>query len=133
LAGDGFKMSAFAGYYVGRDRVAEAGRRVWGPEPVARTGISFHWRIQPVILVSDDGRSANMHVRLFQPRTGKDVGAAGGFYGAYVYSGMYHDQFVLEDGVWKMWNLSLDEPYMSNVAWKVGWARAKDPATPPQG
>jgi hypothetical protein len=127
LARDGFKMSAFAGYYVGRERVAEAGRRVWGPEPVTRTGISFHWRIQPVILVSDDGRSANMHVRLFQPRTGKDVGTAGGFYGAYFYSGMYHDQFVLEDGTWKMWNLSLDEPYMSNVQWKVGWARAKDP------
>ncbi|MEO6153902.1 MAG: nuclear transport factor 2 family protein [Croceibacterium sp.] len=131
LATKGFKMSAFAGYYVGRERVAEAGRRVWGPEPVTRAGISFHWRVQPVILVSDDGRSANMRVRLFQPRTGKDVGAAGGFYGAYFYSGMYHDQFVLEDGVWKMWNLSLDEPYMSNVAWKVGWARAKDPTVVP--
>jgi hypothetical protein len=129
LAKHGFKMSAFAGYYVGRERVAEAGRRVWGPEPVTRAGISFHWRIQPVILVSDDARSANMRVRLFQPRTGKEVGGPGGFYGAYLYSGMYHDQFVLEDGAWKMWNLSLDEPYMSNVAWKVGWARAKDPAT----
>ncbi len=133
LARDGFKMSAFAGYYVGRERVAEAGRRVWGPEPATRSGISFHWRIQPVILVSEDGRSANLRTRLFQPRTGKEVGGPGGFYGAYFYSGMYHDQFVIEDGRWQMWNLSLDEPYMSNVAWKVGWARARDPVTPPQG
>jgi hypothetical protein len=133
LARDGFKMSAFAGYYVGRDRVAEAGRRVWGPAPETRSGVSFHWRVQPVILVSDDGRSANQRVRLFQPRTGKEVGGPGGFYGAYFYSGMYHDQYVLEDGTWRMWNLSLDEPYMSNIAWKTGWARAKDPATSPQG
>ena len=77
LATDGFKMSAFAGYYVGRDRVAEAGRRVWGPAPETRAGISFHWRVQPVILVSDDGRSANQRVRLFQPRTGKEVGGPG--------------------------------------------------------
>ena len=34
-------------------------------------GISFHWRIQPVIHVSHDGRSANLRTRLFQPRTGK--------------------------------------------------------------
>jgi hypothetical protein len=133
LATDGFKMSAFAGYYVGRDRVAEAGRRVWGPAPETRSGISFHWRIQPVILVSDDGRSANQRVRLFQPRTGKTVGEPRGFYGAYFYSGMYHDQYVLENGVWRMWNLSLDEPYMGTVDWKSGWQRAKDPATPPQG
>ena len=127
LATDGFKMSAFAGYYVGRDRVTEAGRRVWGPAPETRAGISFHWRVQPVILVSDDGRSANQRVRLFQPRTGKEVGAANGFYGAYFYSGMYHDQYVLEDGVWRMWNLSLDEPYMGTVDWKSGWQRAKEP------
>ncbi len=133
LARDGFKMSAFAGYYIGRDRVAEAGRRVWGPAPATRSGISFHWRVQPVILVSDDGRSANQRVRLFQPRTGKTVGEPRGFYGAYFYSGMYHDQYVLEDGAWRMWNLSLDEPYMGTVDWKSGWQRAKDPATPPQG
>lgn len=133
LATDGFKMSAFAGYYVGRDRVAEAGRRVWGPAPETRAGVSFHWRVQPVILVSDDGRSANQRVRLFQPRTGKTVGEPRGFYGAYFYSGMYHDQYVLEDGVWRMWNLSLDEPYMGTVDWKSGWQRARDPTTPPQG
>ncbi|HEY6817031.1 MAG TPA: serine hydrolase [Croceibacterium sp.] len=133
LATDGFKMSAFAGYYIGRDRVTEAGRRVWGPAPETRSGISFHWRVQPVILVSDDGRSANQRVRLFQPRTGKEVGGPGGFYGAYFYSGMYHDQYVLEDGVWRMWNLSLDEPYMATVDWKSGWQRARDPTTPRQG
>jgi hypothetical protein len=48
-------------------------------------------------------------------------------------TGMYHDQFVLEDGVWRFWNLSLDEPYVSTVDWKLGWAKAKDPVKRRQG
>lgn len=127
LAEQGFKMSAFAGYYIGRDRVTEAGRRVWGEPPTMRDGVHFHWRPQPIIMVAPDGRSANVRVRLFQPRTGKEVGERGAWYGANFMTGMYHDQFVLEDGVWRFWNLSLDEPYVSTVSWKLGWAKAKDP------
>jgi hypothetical protein len=133
LADKGFKMSAFAGYYVGRDRVTEAGMRVWGEPKPTRPGIHFHWRPQPVIMVSPDGRSANLRVRLFQPRTGKEVGSPGAWYGANFMTGMYHDQFVLERGVWRFWNLSLDEPYAGTVDWKSGWARAKDPKEPPKG
>jgi hypothetical protein len=36
LAKDGFKVSAFAGYYIGRDRVTQAGLLVWGKPPVTR-------------------------------------------------------------------------------------------------
>jgi hypothetical protein len=133
LAEKGFKMSAFAGYYVGRDRVTEAGVRVWGKPPVTRPGIHFHWRPQPVIMVAPDGRSANLRTRLFQPRTGKTVGGAGDWYAAAFTTGMYHDQFVLENGVWRFWNLSLDEPYAVTVGWKDGWARAKDPKEPARG
>jgi hypothetical protein len=42
---------------------------------------------------------------------------------------MYHDRYVLEDGGWRIWELTLDEPYITPVAWKDGvWAKAKDPA-----
>ncbi len=45
---------------------------------------------------------------------------------------MYHDRYVLEDGVWRIWELTLDEPYITPVAWKDGvWAKSKDPAQPP--
>ena len=84
--------------------------------------------MQPVVLISDDGRSAMGRFRLFQPRTGKTVGKAGDFFGASFWGGMYHDQYVLEDGIWRIWELTLDEPYINPVAWKDGvWAKSKDP------
>jgi hypothetical protein len=132
MAEKGFKMSAFAGYYIGRDRITEAGLRVWGKVPTTRNGVSYHWRIQPVLLISDDGLAVNGHIRLFQPRTGRTVGGAG-LTTANFGGGIYHDQFVLEKGVWRFWNLSLDEPYINPVGWKGGWAKAKDPPPPPPG
>jgi ketosteroid isomerase-like protein len=126
LAKDGFKVSAFAGYYIGRERVKQAGLIVWGKPPVTRAGISYHWRIQPVINVAADGRSATYHARLFQMRTSKEPAKPYAFYGAGFHSGKYHDQMVLEDGVWRFWNLSLDEPYMVSPDWKSGWSGAKD-------
>src|SRR5690606_25352564 len=132
LAADGFKETPFAGYHIGRERLIEA--RVRGPGPETQRGISYHWTTQPVVLVSDDGRSATGRFRLFQPRTGVEVGEAGAFFGASFWGGMYHNRYVLEDGVWRIWELTLDEPYITPVAWKDGvWAKAKDPAPRPQG
>ena len=125
----GNKQSPFAGYYFGRDRIAGAATAMYGKPPALRAGIAFHWRIQPVILVSHDGRSATLRTRLFQPHTGKYDKASGqpnraaGFY-----AGMYpNDQAVIEDGVWRLWSLTIDEPYFSSPDWKGGWAAAKEP------
>lgn len=129
MAADGFKQTPFQGYHIGRDRLIAA--RVRGPGPEQQAGISYHWLMQPVVLVSDDGRSATGRFRLFQPRTGKTVGEAGDFFGAQFWGGMYHDRYVLENGAWKIWELTLDEPYITPVAWKDGvWAKSKDPAQP---
>jgi hypothetical protein len=126
LAAKGYKMTPFAGYYIGRDRVIKA--RVHGEPPKTRPGIPYHWLMQPVIQVSDDGRSAKGRFRLFQPRTAKAVGKAGDFLGAALWGGVYHNRYVLEDGVWRVWELTLDEPYITPVAWTDGvWAKAKDP------
>jgi hypothetical protein len=126
LAAKGFKMTPFAGYYIGRDRVIKA--RVQGDPPKTRPGIPYHWLIQPVIQVSRDGLSAKGRFRLFQPRTAKEVGKAGAFLSASLWGGMYHNRYVLENGVWRIWELTLDEPYITPVAWTDGvWAKAKDP------
>ena len=127
MASKGFKQTPFQGYHIGRDRLIAA--RVKGKGPQKQAGISYHWLLQPMVLVSDDGRSATGRFRLFQPRTGKTVGKAGDFFAAQFWGGMYHDRYVLENGAWKIWELTLDEPFITPVAWKDGvWARTKDPA-----
>ncbi|MES2627166.1 MAG: nuclear transport factor 2 family protein [Pseudomonadota bacterium] len=129
MAEKGFKQTPFQGYHIGRERLIAA--RVKGPGPETQAGISYHWLHQPVVLVSDDGRSATGRFRLFQPRTGKTVGNTGDFFGAQFWGGMYHDRYVLENGAWKIWELTLDEPFITPVGWKDGvWAKSKDPAEP---
>lgn len=125
----GAKQVPFAGFYIGSERITRYGVEQYGQPPVTRPGISFHWRIQPVILVAADGRSANIRTRLFQPRTSKEQSKPGAFLGASMYAGMYQDQAVLEDGIWRLWNLALDEPYFTSTDWKGGWAAVK-PAPP---
>jgi len=133
----GNKQSPFAGYYLGRDRIMGAVNASWGPAPKLRGTISFHWRTQPVIHVSQDGRSTNLRTRLFQPRTGKNAaGTPSNFYMGGFHGGMYpNDQAVLEDGIWRLWSLTIDEHYFYMPNWKAGWSGAKDPPagqkTPP--
>jgi hypothetical protein len=85
--------------------------------PALRSSLFFHWRPQPVILVSQDGRSATMRARLLQPWTSADK--AGSFSSA-----MYHDQVVLEGGRWRLWSVTIDEFYWQSASWKEGWSTA---------
>lgn len=124
----GNKQSPFAGYYLGRDRILGAVNASYGPAPELRAAISFHWRTQPVIHVSQDGRSANLRTRLFQPRTSKEPASTpSNFYMGGLHGGMYpNDQAVLEDGIWRLWSLTIDEHYFASPDWKGGWASAMD-------
>jgi hypothetical protein len=129
FARKGNKQSPFAGYYLGRERIAGAASASWGPAPTMRGAISFHWRTQPVIHVSQDGRSANLRTRLFQPRTSKNPNnSRTGFYMGGLHGGMYpNDQAVLEEGVWRLWSLTIDEHYFYSPDWVRGWAGATKP------
>jgi hypothetical protein len=119
----GTKQIPFAGYYTGYDRISHALFLEYG-DPVSlsakKASIAFHWRIQPVIVVAPDGRSARLRTYLFHPNTSKQN--AGTLFGA-IYP---DDHLILEDGVWRLWNLSLDEPYFEMPNWKGGWSGARD-------
>jgi hypothetical protein len=134
FAEHGSKQSPFAGYYFGRERISKAAVTMYGSTaPETRSGIAFHWRTQPVINVSADGRSANLRTRLFHPDTGKQAAALGGRGGANIMSGMYpNDQTVLENGIWRLWSLEIDEPYFTMAGWKGGWSgvKPKPPGSP---
>ena len=121
----GTKQIPFAGYYIGYDRISHGLFLEYG-DPVSlsskKASIAFHWRIQPVINVAPDGRSARVRTYLFHPNTSRQ--GSGTLFGA-----MYpDDHLILEDGIWRLWNLSLDEPYFEMPNWKGGWSAAKDRA-----
>ncbi len=126
----GTKQVPFAGYYTGYERIAHALNLEYGDPVNTRAGVAFHWRIQPVINIAPDGRSARLRTYLFHPNTSKQRG--GTLFGA-----MYpDDHLILEDGIWRLWNLSLDEPYFEMPDWKGGWSAARDrpsvsPVKPP--
>ena len=136
FAKNGNKQSPFAGYYFGRDRIAGAATAMYGktpdPSTVMRKGLAMHWRIAPVIDVSHDGRSALIRTYLFHPNTGKyDASAGAPNKVGTIQSGMYpNDQVVLEDGIWRLWTVTIDEPYFTMPNWQGGWSAAK---TPPPG
>ncbi|KAK4186672.1 hypothetical protein QBC35DRAFT_553571 [Podospora australis] len=124
------KESPFAGFYQTRQRVLEACTSYYGTtERTVRAGISFHWRPQPVIHVSHDGRSSSLRARLLQPAT--DKSSAGTIRG-----GMYQDQMVLdENGIWRLWSVTIDEFYWTSSTWKEGWSgvapRPQNATNPP--
>jgi hypothetical protein len=134
FAAKGNKQSPFAGYYFGRDRIAGAATAMYGktpdPSTVVRQSLAIHWRIAPVINVSHDGRSALLRTFLFHPNTGKyDASTGEPNKRGTIQTGMYpNDQVVLENGVWRLWTLTIDEPYMTMPSWQGGWTAAKAPA-----
>ncbi len=135
----GNKHSPFAGYYIGRDRILGAVNANYGATTTGtkriRSNIAYHWRTQPVIFVSADGRSANMRARLIQTATAKSV--EGQPNRSSFSSGMYpNDQSVIENGIWRLWSLEIDEHYMTSDGWKGGWSGVKPvgkdrPPSPP--
>ncbi|KAK4161395.1 hypothetical protein QBC43DRAFT_323942 [Cladorrhinum sp. PSN259] len=125
----GNKESPFAGFYQTRQRVLEACTSYYGTtELTVRAGVSFHWRPQPVIYVSQDGRSSSLRARLLQPATDRNSSGA-------IRGGMYQDQMALEDGIWRLWSVTIDEFYWSINNWKDGWSgvppRPKNATNPP--
>ena len=127
FAEQGNKEIPFTGFYVTRESIAarDQGRSAAAPAgtPAPRTTLPLHLRTQPVILVAGDGRSAAIRTRLFQPQSSRTrpMGFAGG---------MYNDQAVLEDGIWRLWSVAIDEHYFSSAGYVGGWSGVEptDPA-----
>jgi hypothetical protein len=122
FADKGAREEPFSGFFIGPDHITRAEVTQWGwPQPTPRHNIPIHLRLQPVINVASDGRSANLTTRLFSISASYDK--AGSFSGA-----MYpNDQAVLTNGVWKLWNVAIDEFYYRSETYEGGWARVKEP------
>lgn len=123
----GHKESPFAGWYQTVPRIAAAclsRYNTYDPNP-QRPRVPYHWRPQPVILVSADARSASCRARLLQWGTSNETLA--GFPGVFGFNGaIYHDQMAVENKngtlLWKLWSLTIDEFYWQSPTWEGGWA-----------
>ncbi|HEX6992725.1 MAG TPA: nuclear transport factor 2 family protein [Gammaproteobacteria bacterium] len=125
FAEKGNKQIPFTGFYVTRERIAERDRSraaAQPSEPRPRTTLALHLRTQPVIHVAPDGRSAAIRTRLFQPQSSRTRALGFG-------SGMYNDQAVLENGIWRLWSVAIDEHYFQSAGYEGGWAGV-EPADP---
>jgi hypothetical protein len=119
FARKGAREMPFAGFFIGPERISTAEITKWGHRRTPRTTIPIHLRIQPVIDVTSDGRAARFRTRLFS--IGSSLNAPGSFSG-----GMYpNDQAVLEDGVWKLWSVAIDEFYYNSAGYKNGWTNVQ--------
>ena len=102
------------GVFLGPERVREymlnLSPGVVGP----RDGALFnHMHLQPVISIADDGMTANMRARLLVMFSIENVNAQWG-------AGIYENQFVKEDGVWKFKYLHGYQTFYTN--YEDGWA-----------
>lgn len=127
FAEQGNKEIPFTGFYVTRESIAarDQSRGVVDSEsePRPRTSLPLHLRTQPVIHVAADGRSAAIRTRLFQPQSSRTRAMGFG-------AGMYNDQAVLEDGIWRLWSVAIDEHYFQSAGYSGGWSgvEPQDPA-----
>ena len=117
---DGWKELSYVGTYVGRERIRQSVKRRY-PNGKSADFLTVHQIVQPVIHVSDDGRTAKIRTRLFQmggpPTEGSWL------------LGIYENTAVDEDGTWKLSGMDLD--YVWTAPSRGGWVRVTTPPAPP--
>jgi len=120
FAEDGWRKSPSAGYYRGRERIWRMQVVRNGPMRRPRDFLPLHLRIQPVIHVAADGRSAKLRSRLLQFNSGHAVEGS-------MTAGMYEDRLVVEDGIWRFALNDIDHIWLT-PRYSLGWARLPEDA-----
>ena len=105
-------VSGAGAHYRARRHVA--GARIASPH------VNSHSLAHPAGGSRRQRRTVRIHPHaLFQ--TGTSANRGSGFS-----EGIYHNQVVLEDGVWKLWSVNVDSFYLQ-YPYEGGWASVKDP------
>jgi hypothetical protein len=114
FARDSTMELAQRGVYVGRDHIRAFLHAFGGAEGPHLNQLGDHLNLQPVILVSPDGKTAKVRARVLQM-----MGAAGR--SASMSGAVYENAFVNEGGVWKY---KTDHAYNTWVInYDGGWAK----------
>ncbi|MDP3737648.1 MAG: nuclear transport factor 2 family protein [Hyphomonadaceae bacterium] len=121
FAEDGTLEIGGRGVFVGRDKVHQS-LSTYGPQGLESGRLFNHIIVQPVITVAPDGMTAKMRSRAMV-QTGVYGGA--GTWG----EGIYEDEFVKVDGVWKFKTLHFYMTFATDYT--KGWAKDAMPNTKP--
>src|SRR5690606_8918418 len=111
---DGLREAPGVGFYRGPARIQKMEEDRYGQRASPRVFIPIHGRIQPVIHVNADGKSAKLRTRLLQFNSSSRGGSMMG--------GMYEDEAKMEDGVWRLSFVDIDH-YLQTRSYKDGWTR----------
>ncbi len=112
FAADGWKELSYIGTYVGRESIRTSLFARYGRNGRSPAGAAIHQKVAPYVTVLPDGR-ARIRLKLFQINTAANPGG-------YI-DGIYENQVVREDGVWKVAGMDLDYVFSANYV--GGWAK----------
>ena len=118
FAADGWKELSYIGTFVGRDRILQSLITRYGENGPSAANQTLHGKTQPYVTVAEDGEHAQVRTRLLQMNSTPT--GPGSMIG-----GVYENQVVKEDGVWRIHGMDLDYVFLADYA--AGWARI-DPA-----
>lgn len=107
------------GVFIGNDHIRKYFKRLPG---LMQGTVFLHWQLQPVITVSDDG----MHAK-GRWRATAQIGGLGK--ASQIGEGIYENEYVKEDGVWKISKLHYYTNYL--VDYNAGWALPGEPVLGP--
>jgi SnoaL-like protein len=105
------------GVFVGPKRVLEYLRVGLGTERPVEGRLINHMQFQPIVTVSDDGKTASLRMKAL-------VMSSGGWGDV-----IYENRYVKEDGIWKI--ASIRAPFVMYSS-NDGWAKVTTPNTRPE-
>lgn len=118
FARDGWKELSYIGTFIGQDRVTNSMIQRYGENGASNAMQTLHQKVQPYITVLGDGSRAQARLRLLQMNSSATNA------GSMIF-GVYENQIVKEDGVWRIHGMDLD--YVALADYAGGWT-AIDPA-----
>jgi hypothetical protein len=105
------------GVFVGRKRVLEYLQVGLGPERPVEGRLINHMQFQPIVTVSEDGKTAKLRMKAL-------VMSSGGWGDV-----IYENSYVKENGIWKI--ASIRAPFVMYSS-ADGWAKVTTPNTRPE-
>ena len=121
FAADGIVEILGRGVFYGQERVRQYMHNL-GPVGQQDGRLFNHMHLQPVIHIAEDGQTASARSRLFVMFGIVNANAQWG-------SGIYENEFIKEDGVWKFRYLHGYQTFYTN--YEDGWAKRSSPIFAP--